>query len=289
MNNKVISVIVDIINLIVGIVAITISIYYSFKWLEYVGTPFIISASLALTYVLFINIVFESAIGLIKQAYTIHKNALKIKTNNPGLYKRARFMKLKRIVIGYFILLVWFFLTIYSILSTVAGQYNQLIFVETQQINTDAKDTDFYKDQIIAINEQIELLKNENKLFNEEIKILVNRSSSIESIEDKFKYRNTTKKTETRTDLLRKNITENNKKISSLIEKKSGLQKEDYSDFKVNKGNVYNYFAKLTRLEPLYIQFILSLFPSMFIDIISPVSLAIFLFRKRQEKTIPSQ
>ncbi len=280
---KIVNYLIDFVNLAVGVTALIISIYYSYKWLHYIGTPIILSLSLAITYVAFINIVFEGGIGMIKKGFVIKKNAEKIQDTNKELYARALFMIRQRYIAGTFVLLLWVLITSYSMISTIAGQYEQLSYIETTKIETGRKDATHYSDQLESIEEEINLIEEETILYKEELATLVRRSSTIESIEDRAKYRTTTYWTEKRTDEIREKISANNEQIKTLIKEKKNIKKQDYSGFTVESGTVYNYFNRIIGIDPLLIQFILALFPSIFIDIISPVSLAIFLYRKREK------
>jgi hypothetical protein len=276
-----INLITDLVSLFIGLVALSISIYYSMLWLwKYAGFPFIIALFLAFAYIVFLNIVFEGAISFFRQAILIKNNSLKIRESNKPLYKRSIQMQISRILIGLVIMFVWFFLTAYSMISTVAGQYGQIIKIEESK-STVRKDADFYTEQLNSIEEQMEFIMTQNTSYQEELNILLDRAKSINTIEDRYKYRNTTGSTEERIDELRKSIETNTSQINALLIEKRGLLKDDSSDFSINFGSVYTYFSKITGLPELLIQVVLSLFPSVFVDIISPVAFAIFIYRKK--------
>jgi hypothetical protein len=283
MKEKIIYYFIDFFYLAVAITALIISIYYSSMWLLYIGTPVWLSWSLAVIYILFLNIIFEASIGVIKQGGNIKANIerLRLKDTDIKRYRKYTIKAFSKKTIGVLVLVVWFCLTLYSMVSTVAGQYNQLTQIES---TGKIKNVDFYKNQITAIDAQLMIFEKEKITLEEELSLLLERSSSITSTEDKYIYRNTTTKTENRMDELRKKIKNNNNEILLLIKEKATLEKSDFNNNMIDSGSVYNYFSKIVKINPLWIQFILSLFPSIFIDVIAPVSLSLFIYRKRKNE-----
>lgn len=242
-------------SLLLGLVCIVISIYLTSKWFIYIGFIFI-GIPLSVTYIIFINIVFEFGIKFI-------------------LLKKFR---------GYFIIFLWLILVSYSMITTIAGQYNKLVSAENQRIENDYD----FSNQIIIddLKEEIKDLKNQKLELKTEITSLIEKSNSVNNIEDSYKYKNTIRVNNKRIDKIRKLLKEINKTIENKTIEYHNLIKENKKlslnedTFKIDSGSVYNYFSKITKINPLIIQFILSLFPGLFVDIISPISIALFLFSK---------
>jgi len=267
---NIIEIIKDTIILFIGIIALITSIYYSARFLVYTGIKKEFTYILSITYVIFLNIIFECSIGFYKKAKIIKANTNKynVKKKNKALYFKSIIMRIKAYALCIIIFLVWLMLTSYSMLSTVAGQYNALL--KNNISYSKNKNIDY-------VSIQIEILKENNNAHKKELEQKINILSSVDNIDKSYLYKNTTKKTEERVDKLNQLIKENNIKILGL------LDKQDNKKINFNKGSVYEYFSFLLNynIDPVYIQFFLSVFPSIFIDIISPISFAILIYRKR--------
>jgi nitrogen fixation-related uncharacterized protein len=224
--------------------------------------------------------VFEASIHYFNFAVIVNFNR-KLPKNKEKSAKCIRLIVLYS-VIGVALMLFWLALVSYSMTSTVSGQYDQLKTVETTRIST-TNIEDEAKDKNNNIDSKIALLKEDNQTLKAELDNLLLRAASIDTVENRYKYRRTTGSTESRIDSIRDKIQENNNSIADLLTQKD-INRAVYIDtFNVDQGNVYEYFSKITGFSPLLIQFILSMFPSIFVDVMCPVCLAIVLYRRRNK------
>lgn len=275
MKNKIIRIVLNILYLLVGIVSVVVSIYYSRKWFVYNGIPKVIRELLAIIYVLFLNILFENSIS-----QWLYANKCKIESNklvNKNYKGRLILLGIKKRLVASVIMFVWLLLASYSIISTIGGQYDQLSEIEEQL----PQDTSNYKDEIAIIEEKIILYEERIYSNKKEVKILLKRLESIEDVEKSYKYKNTSKKNENRLDNLKENIETDEQQILSLKDQIISIK---LKGSKVNSGSVFNYFEKIIKVKGYIIQFVLAFFPSIVVDFFAPISFALFLFGKKEKK-----
>lgn len=302
---------VNYVSLLAGIFSFGISIFFTVKWLKYTGMDWFITYPLAFSYIAFLNIMFERGVNQIiqgvqhKKTPIIAKNIIldKLKEKNPGLLQKFKiqdknneytkldkkdYFKAKKYVLGGLLMFSWFILSIYSMVSTVAGQYDQLVKAEDTRTN---KDYTINNDETILnnYNEDIKNLQQEKEDLRIELNPLLKRNATVENMDTAANYKSTLSHNEDRISEIRKRTTEINNKIREISMQKNDLLKVNKSlsqnSFKVNFGSIYNYFAHLmnNKVQPIIIQFFLAIYPSIFVDIISPVSFSIYIYNRKEK------
>jgi len=191
-------------------------------------------------------------------------------------------MKIKRYLLGLLLFIIWGALVSYSMLSTSASQYKKLLSIK-MDYREPTKNTTVSN---VNINKKISILEEANKVSQSELDVLLERTKSINNMQSRYTYKNTSSNTESRIDSLKNSITVNNNIIMQLLDSLEEINTKEQDTFKLKSKNVYEYFSDLlnNKISPIYIQFILSLFPSIFVDIVAPINLSIFLHRKRKAK-----
>lgn len=279
--------------LIITIGLISASITYSAKWHDYVGFSPHWSWILAGSFILFGTVCFDIGYGLQK------------KGNNNSW--------------GFFT--IWLLITVYSMSSTVAGQYNQLLQKEDDrsgQINVDRFNYNQNLEEIKRLEDSLVL----ETLTEDQKNIIIDGiTQNIDSLqvewdriqevlggitdkEERFEWRNTSSDLEERSEEISGEIAALNIRRESILT--GSLNSEQKTDINerieffvnenkilvekspeiileenaVNQGNIFQYFSKVFggKATPLMIQFWLSVFPSVFIDLISPISSALFFY-----------
>lgn len=274
MREKIINSIIDMLYLIAGFGSLSLSIFYSIKLFLYNGVNTICSITFSLVYVLFLTLIFTHGIKLILISKE-YKDKMVLFSNKKSVqYIIVKNKRIHNFLIGCLILLIWLFLVVYSIIATIGGQYDQLSKLE---INREENNTD--ENQIPIIEEKIILLKNQSNLFQNEINMVEKRLNSVQDVEKSYQYKNTTKKNEDRLDELRNKLLENDNSIMNL---KNQIMEIKIESKNIIEGSIYKYFQRITGISSLFIQFILSFFPSIVIDFFAPISFSLFLYRKRE-------
>jgi hypothetical protein len=298
---------------IITIVLVAASIRYSAAWHLYIGMHPFWGWGLAGAFIVFSTVCFDIGYGLIVED-----------NRNPRYNTRLIFRKSYRtrvISYGWAFIAIWFFITLYSMSSTVAGQYNQLLIKEKER--STVKET--YKlesvvQDITGKNDEIETLRNPPIIPDETIKIIIEGIGSQEAIlldekktinkmisdtsgaQEAATYRSAIRDAYSRLgdiEVELNTLSEDKKllllspvidydRISILQNEMEDLKiKRDIliddggrigDDNQINQGTIFEYFSKIFGLSPLMIQFILSVFPAIFIDLISPISSALFFY-----------
>lgn len=173
-----------------------------------------------------------------------------------------------------FIILYLFGIT-YSIFTAVAGQYNDFLiknetFIENKNIeNVNNKKYELLSEQKERYLEQIEKYKNQ---IIAQQKIIDNLS---ESPERKYEYNNTWKQAN-------ESVNNFNKEINILEDKINNIDLQLISSIDNNKTskNIFDWIAELFGISSDLLQFIISLFPSIFIDLVSPFAISFAFYKK---------
>jgi hypothetical protein len=261
--NDIILVVLRIIMFIIGIGAIILSVYYTAIWLVNYIHPI-------LAYIL-------SAI-MIAFSVGVFEIIIIFKGNKQYLF------------ILPFIFL-WLIVLCFSMVSTVAGQYNQRI----ENINEDIIE----KSSDILDRKGYEILLEEEKELRERIKekrkeLIPFESimSTFETIQDrennKWLYWDTyekIKKINEYIDKLRNDLENKRNEIKDYYKKKKeeGKEVESIEETTERKVSFYVWISSILNIEPKYIEFWLSVFPAAFVDIIAPLAIAVSMFLKRKE------
>ena len=266
--------IVKLVALGVAVISIMVSIYYSTLWGLYIGQPWFISLPSSLAYIVFTNMLFEVSVGMLIKTKSALILVYRMDKKDKAM---ASFLMVTRLLAGIFVMVAWSMVVLYSMASTVGGQYDQIVLAER------GREESTYVENTSVILESLEYRKNmlEESLLvdNNEIETLVSRLGKVETVEDAWEYKGTMERDQKRLDKLRVKTMETKNSIFKLVQEIADATK-DKSSFSVDSGSAFSYFSRIFGFTELEIQFFMSLFPSLFIDIISPIALAIALYKK---------
>lgn len=231
--------------LIIGIISTFMSIYYTYIWFLVFLNP-VFSILLSISMVGFSVISFESILLF---------------------YNRRNYFLIV------FFSFLWLVVIIFSMTSTLAGQYNKIL--ENQ-----SKNVDLNNDSLIMIIENIDYqiteLQTEKNNKRVERGKLMEFLGNIKDFEDQnykdLNYRIYLKNNDLKS-IDEKLTILNNKKIKLLEENKIDFGKKQELDF-------YQWLSNILKVEKFVLQFFLSLFPALFIDIISSISFGLIMFLK---------
>ena len=294
---------------IITIVLVSASIRYSGAWHIYIGMHPVWGWGLAGAFIVFSTVCFDIGYGMLSE------------DNRNPQYKFHGKHRFRVLSSGWAFIAIWFFITIYSMSSTVAGQYNQLLLKEANR----STETETYKlDSVIQDiqnkESEIKSLRNPPEISDETINIMMgdiskqsdilleektdinNLLSGISGVEEAANYRTVIRDSKARLLIIEeelRSLSEDKKQLLLPVEinydRISILQSEIevlkitrdtlldagaevQNDGDINQGTIFEYFSKIFSLSPLMIQFLLSIFPAIFIDLISPISSALFFY-----------
>jgi len=230
--------------LAIGIGAAYMSIFYSYRWLlDFLdsGRAFLLS---------FIMVVF--AIGAFELI----------------LFFRQR--KLYYLVFVFSIL--WIIVTFFSMISTVAGQYNARMEAinnryQNEQIhNKYSQEKESYSEQEKELKEKLDILKQDIFRYQG----LLTKYDSPDKIKAEKREYNS----------LQWYYRFTERKMKEIENKLSGIRNLKLSQKEEKRGSpdFYLWLAGMWGLRPEKIQFWLSIFPAIFIDLIAPLSFAVVMF-----------
>lgn len=232
-----------IILLTIGAGAAFMSVYYSFKWFETLLNPFL-AGLLAAVMVLYSVSSFELIILFLQKS--------------------------QKLLAGIFAVL-WVMVAGFSMVSTVAGQYSGNIkrIAETQKekqaYHSNHQKVSTYKDLKSQYQKQIaDLAAEETRL-----QILLINYKTPEQISENQKLYNTLSWQRNKANQDRRVFVARLEELEK--DKPEELLKEAEADF-------YSWVGSIFKISAEKIQFWLSIFPALFIDIISPTSIAIAFF-----------
>lgn len=267
--------------LLITLVLLSVSVYYSRGWHVFVQMPGLIAWGLSGAFVISATALFDLAIGKFRD---------RNKTN---------------ILIGFFYLSIWVILTLYSMYSTLAGQFNVMLktSVSTYDVSSDQEEIDRLQSQIDKPTgiidpgvKKILISDIDNKItaFMEEKKIINNMISDTSGAEEAALYRSAIRDANTRLGLI-----ENSMEILSA-EKRELLLPEiiDTSDIEIElrelkkqrdsnltdaeklslQPDIFDFLSEIFETTADMIQFIALAFPSILVDLISPIFSALFIY-----------
>jgi hypothetical protein len=263
----------DVLEIVVGFATLVTSIMFSYKFFVYNGHHVFWSMVMAISYMTFLSLLFQAAVAI-----WIKANRLKLEKRK-YVEKRSKRIITKLVIknrsISILIFISWLFLVSYSIISTVGGQYEKLTKIENKRPKKKGS-----TEELKIIQDKIKILTEQKETYQIEKTTIENRLNSVEDVEKSYTYRNTSRKNEGRLDELRLKI--ENKDIE-IMDEKDKLLKVRLELNSVSSGDVYNYFERIIKIPAFIIQFFLSFFPSLVLDFFSPISFAMFIFRKREK------
>jgi len=231
---------------IIGVAAAYMSIYYTWKWLlEFL--PGFQAVILSGSVVAFSIIAFETMI---------------------------LFVKSKQKVLASCFGIVWLVVLVFSITSTVAGLYNKRVENYNQSIQQTY--TSSYKAEEWGMYQQNErLILAQIKEKEGLLTTYTKRWTSAGSNPTNLDYQRM-RTAQAELDMRRNELKQLNSTKLEFVktQKDIGATKET----SLKQKNFYQWLAQLFNIEADMMEFILSLFPAIFIDVIAPLSLAVFLF-----------
>ena len=172
---------------------------------------------------------------------------------------------------------LWVVVVAFSITSTVAGQYNSGIEARRKLQLTDAE----IKEQrtLNLLKEERTEIKKEIEEKTEERNMLISKLSEIEGV-DEYEKRQTTHTTLSRKlDIVNGRLyrLRANLKTTTAKLENAGAEKEEVKDF-------YSWLSEIFNTDRSLIQFIISIFPAVFVDIIAPTAFATVFFNDSKRR-----
>lgn len=265
---------------------LSVSVYYSRDWHVFVKMPPWIAWGLSGAFVASATALFDLAIGRFLE------------------FRKAK----SNIPIGAFFLLVWLILTAYSMYSTLAGQFNKMLksdvaVYQVSELDLEIKtleeklykiqnpaqvDTESKRILIEDIDAQIEMFTTEKKNIN-------NTLSGISGAEEAATYRTAVRDSNARLLIIENELQRLSKEKRELL---LPVELPDTSDLeyeirilKNNKNkdltddeklalqdDIFDFLAEIFKTTPDIIQFIALAFPSILVDLISPIFSALFIY-----------
>lgn len=253
-------VIIRIVMLIIGIGAVLLSCYFSIRWLlEY------------------LHIFWAFILGFIMVLFSAFSPEALI------LFKLNRNW-LMMVIIS----ITWITALSFSMISTVAVLYNQLMIEEKEEI--EKKTENIFKNlewEMYNINEEeiVSLIKEKE----EELKIVNNLLKQFDNLDIREEKKDewlsglyTKRKAEEVIEKYRMELKEiREKKLQFAHENKE--EAGSIQETTVQIESFYVWIAGIFNLESDKVQFWVSVFPAVFIDIIAPIALAIAMFLRRRK------
>ena len=189
-----------------------------------------------------------------------------------------------RWLIAVLFFILWIITLIFSITSTIAGQYNKYIEMENS-FNIEQKDEIAQKNEIILIRENksdAELRRND---FRKRLNVLLLQSQKIQNGdivngETWVTIQSRILATNSEIEKLDKKIVEYREKELKILQSNPIIDMEG----KIKRSAFYDWIANIFTEDKEVIRFWMIIFPSLFLDILSPAALSIFMFLKRKKE-----
>jgi len=232
--------------LTIGVGATYMSIYYSDNWLREFLNPFraLLLATIMVTFAV-------SAFELI-----------------------ILFFQRKRYFLIFVFSFLWAIVTIFSMVSTVAGQYNARI----EKLNTQYKQEKLVTDNDRKYKEYTE----QKEEYLDRKKILTNDIKQLQNILGQYVTKEMIEENKKQYTNFRWRFYQSKKELNQISKKLKNLRKNtNIKIVKKNSPDFYLWMSRIFRWRADMIQFWLSVFPAMFIDLIAPISFAIVMFVRK--------
>lgn len=233
--------------LLVGSGSVYMSVYYSNKWLLDFLSP---NRALLLSSIMVIFAV--SAFELI-----------------------VLFKKEKQYILVILFTFLWCVVTIFSMTSTIAGQYNSRMSF----INKTYKEKSKESTQLIQYKEYEE----QRKEYKETITMLRKDSLYYQGLLSQFNSAEDIQKNINKYNSLSWSYRRTQNELKSIIAKLEKLRKNSRGVSLIEKvpPDFYLWISSMFGWKPDLIQFWMSIFPAIFIDLVAPISIAVFMFVKK--------
>lgn len=259
--------IIQVLMGVIGTGAAVISVYYTTIWLvEFLPWGFALLLSSIM--VGFSIAAFEASILFLS-----------------GQVTENRVSKIS-VVAGMFLL--WIVVSFFSIMSTVAGQYNKHIFnlrgTTEQSRNTDRMKWNILQEKKAEIKERLVDYKKQMSVFN-------NIMAGMNDVSSRTKNNGVWYESQYKLKQVNKKIVQLNKSMDVVrTEEKKFLDQSKETGLLLDPGakkktkNFYSWLAGVTGIVQDKVQFGMSLFPAIFVDLIAPIGIAMSLFLRNKYK-----
>ena len=258
--------IIQAVMAVIGIGASIISVYYTTVWLlEFLPAAFALLLSGIM--VGFCVTAFETVI-LFMSGYVTEGRVTKV-------------------VISLGFIFLWLVVTAFSIMSTVAGQYNRHVDNLREYSKQGAS---VAHSQWLILQEQKTELQSRLSEYRDQMKVLNNIMKSMGDLESRSGNNKVWHETQFRLQNVGKQMSDLSIELDKVREKEREQISESRKTGAVLHGSAedipdfYGWMSKVTGADRDKVQFWMSLFPAVFVDIIAPVSLAIALFLRRRKR-----
>lgn len=279
--------------LVITLILLSVSVYYSRSWHVFVQMPSLIAWGLSGAFVVSATALFDLAIGRILHVIRLKKGHEE--------YKRSIFSS---VIVGTFFLTVWMILTAYSMYSTLAGQFNHMLLsdITVYEMSGIQQQIEILEKELLPapvlsrttinilikdIDDKTQLLLNEKKNLNDMI-------GSTADIEKGAEYRTVIRDTNARISVIESElnklsvekrnlliplITDNSEIELELRKLKTERDKNITDKEKLAlQEDIFEFLARIFDTESIIIRFIALAFPSILVDLISPITSALFFY-----------
>ncbi len=253
---------------IIGTGAVIISMYYTSIWLlEFL--PWVFAFILAAIMVGFSVLAFEAVILFLSGRATSHWTRWAVATS---------------------FVLLWIIVTVFSITSTIAGQYNRHVHNQDQQTREGRRER-AAQVRWASLQERKQELAQRSAEKRAQIAQLSRISSGVVDLQTRAAHGGTFADTQWRIQKAEKELDGLSGDLEKIRAEESALLK-DHPDAnaKTSAGgslpDFYTWVAGVLKASRDHVQFWMSLFPAVFVDVIAPTAIAVALFlRKRKPRS----
>ena len=276
--------------LAIGLAALGTSVTLSEAWSEYNGQNVVMSWLMAVVFVGFTNLVFEVGWGLFVRG---RRGRLTIRSYKGEDFKEGLKIVRYRYLGGVACIALSLLLETYNITAIVGAQYNALVTVRVKAPEVVAEQTtddvqtrvDLQTDAKAKAEAENAQLKKDfditTAIYKTHLKEFPNlKPSELDALPVTVQYNN-------EKSLYEANKKRNDDKIEvarlallTLAVEKTQARNVGKSNQALFHGSVYTYLKGVTGIDEIYLQFALTALPSLFLGLISCLSLAFFLYRK---------
>lgn len=186
--------------------------------------------------------------------------------------------------------IVWIVVLIFSMISTVAGQYNSRIS-NREEITTERTEVAHARMALETYEiEESELMESltEKRIELRASQTLYAQFDTLEKRKEDWRFYWNTKKAMDDSTLKIESL---QIRLGEIREKKRRLLKQNLQSAgiieeteKLVYASFYVWLGEVLKAKPMMVQFWLSIFPALFIDIIAPLALAVSLFLNKWKK-----
>lgn len=279
-----------ILAFIIAGVAMVLAIAISTQNNLAVGQPFLIALALPFVFVGFVNLIFEVGWGLFIKA---HKGAIYAKTKlRKDLVKEGMKIVYTRYVGGILCIVASLILGLVNIVAVMGGQVHTLQSSLTVTVEASSVDIATNLDDLIQDKKDLERLKLEEEVKWKSKKAELNRTMNIlyPLMVDRVKsaeyadYKTQESKYEGNIVVHNQKIEAKQKEIEAA--RTNNLRAKTTESAKDNAyvGSIYAFIADVFNIEMFIVQFWMTALPSLFLDIISCVSLSLAIYSRTNKE-----